>query len=61
MVKVVNNSKLFVAIPNFKGFKAGEVREVSKDEAKILLQNPNLEKAEVKQPRKTSGKIKTED
>lgn len=58
MVKIVNNSKLFLAIPNFKGFKAGEVREVSKTEAKILLQNPNLDKAEEKQPRKTSGKVK---
>jgi len=55
MVKIVNKSKIGLAIPNFKGFEAWEIREVSEDEAKVLLKNPNLEKAEVKQPRKTSG------
>ena len=42
MVKVENISKVNVAIPNFKGFEAGEVRKVSEKEAKKLLRNPNI-------------------
>ena len=59
MVKIINKSKMFLAIPDFKGFEAGEEREVSESEAAILLLNPNLKKAEVK-PRKTSGNKKKE-
>ncbi len=42
MVRIRNITKTIQAVPGFAAFTPGEIREVSKDEADILVLNPYL-------------------
>lgn len=58
MIKIQNASLQIQCIPNFPMFQPGEIREVTEEEAKTLLDNPFMMEASVAEESSTKKKSK---